>query len=93
MPKPVYVVKVTYFKDDYKCRGDWSSTDVKLFHKEKYAKKYARSIVIEELKEYKKEDKIDEMPWGLMVENIDEWFQGEFVPRRLGIEIHKTEIE
>jgi len=96
MPKPVYAVITTYFYDDYKCRGDWSSTNIRLFRSNKKAENYACSIVIKKLEDYNKEEillKADTMSWRLMKENIDEWFQGEFVPRRLGVEILETEID
>lgn len=96
MTKSVYTVIVTYFRDDYKCRGDWSVTNIKLFRSNKKAENYARSIVIKNLEHDNKEEillKADTMSWRLMKENIDEWFQGEFIPRRLGVEILETEIE
>jgi len=96
-PKIVYVVKVFHISQN---DGKWfwergnPLIDISLFYEKEDAENFSRSILIQDLKYYdKNEDKLVEantLPWKLIEEKIDNWYKN--FPFKLNVKIEETEI-
>lgn len=101
----MYVVCITRFTDDYKCRyGSWSELKPpRVFSTFEKAKQYLSNFLLKEIEERDIKSKLydyydddgnvfDDTPSGIfaMCQGL---FQGEFVPTTLEYKIEKCKIE